>query len=287
MKCAKCDAELRDGAKFCDLCGVEQSVGQPDGSISEPGGASAAPESMSRSKKLVTYRMLSLFLGSLGVHSFYAGYVGKGVVQLLLSWTGISGIWALVDVFTVTCDADGRQMEDTVPKDIVLYRVLAFFCGGIGAHNFYAGRLGRGLVQILLGWTGISWIWALVEMFTVKEDANGRPMVSGQPAGKSAKFSLIFAGSRLVCEVEYWIVWYNLHRALFYGNREMVVSRYMPFLVLAIFSLFGMAFSYLGVAFGAVALSKRQYLGIVSIALVVITALSGYVMPPLLLKLMH
>lgn len=61
-------------------------------------------------------------------------------------------------------------------KKLVTYRMLALFLGSFGAHNFYAGYLVKGLVQLLLAWTGISWFWALVEMFVVKKDASGKPM---------------------------------------------------------------------------------------------------------------
>lgn len=138
--------------------------------------SAAEPGKPAPAKKLVTYRMLALFLGSFGAQSFYAGYVVKGVAQLLLGCTGISAIWALVDIFTVTRDRHGRPMKDSAVKNLATYRILAFFCSGFGAHNFYAGYLVRGLVQILLAWTGISWLWALVEMFVVKKDASGKPM---------------------------------------------------------------------------------------------------------------
>ena len=183
-KCVKCGAELEADAKFCDACGAPQSAEQvaPQGVPMPPPGAPTALTLPP--KKLVTYRMLSLFLGGFGVHSFYAGYTAKGTVQLVLGlFTGgiVSGIWALFDIFKVTTDAYGRPMEDTVPKNLTTYRMLAFFCGGIGAHNFYSGHLGRGLAKILLCWTGISWLWALLEIFifVVKKDANGNPMVNG------------------------------------------------------------------------------------------------------------
>ena len=64
-------------------------------------------------KNRITYILLALFLGGAGIHSFYAGYTQRGVIQLvlgLLSSGIISGIWALIEVFTVTVDAYGRPM---------------------------------------------------------------------------------------------------------------------------------------------------------------------------------
>lgn len=55
--------------------------------------------------------MLGIFLGGLGIHNFYAGYIWRGVLQLLISVATlgyaavISWIWAIVEVCTVDRDA--------------------------------------------------------------------------------------------------------------------------------------------------------------------------------------
>jgi TM2 domain-containing membrane protein YozV len=46
-------------------------------------------------KGFVPAVMLCFFLGALGVHRFYVGKIGTGIVQLL-TFGGL-GIWALVD----------------------------------------------------------------------------------------------------------------------------------------------------------------------------------------------
>ena len=64
-------------------------------------------------KERLIYILLGLFLGSLGVHNFYAGYTGKAVAQLLITLlslgTGsiIVSIWVIVEVCTVRTDARG------------------------------------------------------------------------------------------------------------------------------------------------------------------------------------
>ncbi len=66
----------------------------------------------------VAYVLLGLFLGVLGVHNFAAGYVGRGVAQLLVTFflfwlvlpvVGI-WIWNLVEVCVTRTDASGRVM---------------------------------------------------------------------------------------------------------------------------------------------------------------------------------
>ncbi|MBV6492951.1 MAG: hypothetical protein LDLANPLL_00957 [Turneriella sp.] len=70
-------------------------------------------------------------------------------------------------------------------KSRTTYVLLAFFLGGFGAHNFYAGYTGRAvaqlLVTLLVGWLLVPligvWIWVIVEMFVVKQDAKGEAFI--------------------------------------------------------------------------------------------------------------
>jgi TM2 domain-containing membrane protein YozV len=69
-------------------------------------------------KSRLSYILLGLFLGGLGIHNFYAGYSGKGVAQLLLTlllfWTIVVPIgvwiWIIVEICTVDTDAYGNRM---------------------------------------------------------------------------------------------------------------------------------------------------------------------------------
>ncbi len=72
----------------------------------------------------------------------------------------------------------------TPAKSRVAYMLLGFFLGVLGIHNFYARYVGRAIAQLLFslatGWllfplVGV-WIWALIEIFTVKKDAQQVPM---------------------------------------------------------------------------------------------------------------
>ena len=70
------------------------------------------------------------------------------------------------------------------PKNRLAYILLGIFLGNLGIHNFYAGRTGTAVTQLLLTlflfWTvvvpvGIM-IWVIVEIFTVTTDRQGRYM---------------------------------------------------------------------------------------------------------------
>ena len=64
------------------------------------------------------YIILAIFLGTLGIHNFYAGYTKKAILQILCFFPGfilvippfIGWIWILVDICTVTKDADGKNL---------------------------------------------------------------------------------------------------------------------------------------------------------------------------------
>ncbi|MDR2090419.1 MAG: TM2 domain-containing protein [Clostridiales bacterium] len=62
------------------------------------------------------------------------------------------------------------------PVNKVAYVLLALFLGGIGAHKFYQGKIGLGILYLLFCWTYIPGIVALIEFIialTKTSDANG------------------------------------------------------------------------------------------------------------------
>src|SRR5574344_1958869 len=67
MFCSKCGKEINDEAVVCIHCGC--AVSQNNANEEE--------------RSWIVTLLLALFLGGLGVHRFYTGYIGIGVVQLL------------------------------------------------------------------------------------------------------------------------------------------------------------------------------------------------------------
>jgi TM2 domain-containing membrane protein YozV len=68
-------------------------------------------------KSRSTYIVLGIFLGALGIHNFYAGYVGRAVGQLCLTvltigYLGIvSWIWAIIEICIVEKDNTGLNFS--------------------------------------------------------------------------------------------------------------------------------------------------------------------------------
>ena len=113
MFCNQCGNELPANAALCMKCGV--ATGLPPVQVVAP----VQVVQVVASKSRTAYVLLGLFLGGLGIHNFYAGYAGRGVAQLLITmfagWMGFPWIavmvWVLVEICTVTHDAQGNQFS--------------------------------------------------------------------------------------------------------------------------------------------------------------------------------
>lgn len=83
---------------------------QPDGVLTAGSTLLSAPAASPKSR--LAFILLGIFLGSFGVHNFYAGYKKRGLMQLGLTvltvfyGSFVTWIWALIEVCTVDCDKD-------------------------------------------------------------------------------------------------------------------------------------------------------------------------------------
>ena len=115
VKCPVCGAPLENGQ--CSYCGYVQETPERNEEIRQPGTDTAemgyeprpavdSPQpnpmgiipGVSRKSK-TTALLLCIFLGGLGVHRFYAGKVGTGIIYLLT--VGLFGIGWLVDIIRI------------------------------------------------------------------------------------------------------------------------------------------------------------------------------------------
>ena len=102
--CTNCGSQIADEAVVCVNCGCPVQ----DMNKVQQNNINASPKS-----RLVTL-LLCIFVGGLGVHRFYVGKVGTGVVWLLTA--GCFGIGALVDLILIICgsftDQEGKFVSD-------------------------------------------------------------------------------------------------------------------------------------------------------------------------------
>ncbi|HBP25549.1 MAG TPA: hypothetical protein DD618_01155 [Acholeplasmatales bacterium] len=97
--CSNCGAELSEDQEVCLKCGV--LVG---GKAKKDPFAATAPNGKSK----MVAGLFGILLGGFGIHKFYLGQTGLGVVYLLFCWTGIPSIIGLIEgilLLTMT-DAD-------------------------------------------------------------------------------------------------------------------------------------------------------------------------------------
>lgn len=86
MYCKNCGKEIDNKAVICVHCGV------PTGEKNE--------YECSEKNKWVAF-LLCFFLGGLGIHRFYVGKIGTGILWLFT--VGLFGIGALVDLIVIVC----------------------------------------------------------------------------------------------------------------------------------------------------------------------------------------
>lgn len=112
--CVRCGCAKGTGVSFCPNCG-QPTV--PGAAVCTACGCGLAAAVNPNAKSKLAAGLLAIFLGGLGIHNFYLGYTGKAVAQLLLSCTGISAIWALIEGIMILCgninvDGKGVPLKD-------------------------------------------------------------------------------------------------------------------------------------------------------------------------------
>ena len=115
MFCKNCGKEIADGTKFCPQCGAIQENQTNVVASTERKNANCSHKS-----RTVT-ALLAFFLGGLGIHRFYVGKKGTGILQILLTLCfGLGCIWALIDLVVILCgnfkDSEGKLISDWEAK---------------------------------------------------------------------------------------------------------------------------------------------------------------------------
>ncbi|RCW48093.1 TM2 domain-containing protein [Paenibacillus prosopidis] len=63
-------------------------------------------------KSFIAAILLCFFLGSIGIHRFYVGKIGTGILQII-TFGGL-GVWALIDFIMIVIgkftDSEGRRI---------------------------------------------------------------------------------------------------------------------------------------------------------------------------------
>ena len=130
MFCINCGAELQTNARYCEYCGADLSGEQKTQSketretqriyttrtevyVTPTTHSSYSPHGQESPKSMLVLIILWFFFGVLGVHYFYAGRVGIGILWLLTG--GMLGIGWIVDIIVILTgqfkDSMGRVIK--------------------------------------------------------------------------------------------------------------------------------------------------------------------------------
>lgn len=98
MFCSNCGKEISNQANYCQYCGHR---------IIESRNMETSPSSQ------IAAAILCFCLGGIGVHRFYVGKIGTGILMILT--IGGAGIWWLIDFIMIVTssftDKEGRLVS--------------------------------------------------------------------------------------------------------------------------------------------------------------------------------
>jgi TM2 domain-containing membrane protein YozV len=114
--CVSCGVPKGTGNKYCQNCGV---FSDPMAQICVKCGVQLGAGGSAQKSKLVA-GMLGIFIGSLGIHRFYLGYTGMGIIQIAVTvcTCGAGGLWGFIEGILILCgkgittDKQGNPLKD-------------------------------------------------------------------------------------------------------------------------------------------------------------------------------
>lgn len=122
MYCRNCGSDMDKLASICVKCGVKKGVGKSYcNNCGSPCDENAEyctkcgvkfPKTINnyieagQGKSKVVAGVLGILLGSLGIHRFYLGYTGIGILQLILTplTCGLASLWGFIEGILILCD---------------------------------------------------------------------------------------------------------------------------------------------------------------------------------------
>ncbi len=92
--CKKCGSSVSTEDRYCRTCGNRIAEAK-NCYTTEPRGRS----------KLIA-GLLGLLVGGWGIHNFYLGKIGRGILQIILTFVtfGTAGLWGFIEGILILCD---------------------------------------------------------------------------------------------------------------------------------------------------------------------------------------
>ena len=125
--CPQCGAPIDPGATECKFCGEKLAVQQAAQQVQQPQAQTVyvqqpqpqvviqqAPQQVYMTainpawpvKNKIVAGILGIFLGGIGLHKFYMGKIGMGILYLLFCWTGIPAFVGFIEGIIYLCSND-------------------------------------------------------------------------------------------------------------------------------------------------------------------------------------
>ncbi|MHA1521086.1 MAG: NINE protein [Promethearchaeota archaeon] len=131
--CPNCGGKVSDKSQFCSFCGYDmknttsagsnpevnqqaytENYQQAQPGYQQPVGNSYSGSFSSAPKDRMIAGILALLLGGLGVHKFYLGNIGMGILYLIFAWTGIPEIVGFIEGIIYLTKSDEEFYRDHV-----------------------------------------------------------------------------------------------------------------------------------------------------------------------------
>ncbi|HUU68555.1 MAG TPA: TM2 domain-containing protein [Planctomycetota bacterium] len=119
--CVTCGCNPWAGSKFCQNCGAPTPAPPIYGAdFCTKCGVLLTKVPPPNAKSKLVAGLLGIFVGWAGVHRFYLGYTGIGVIQIIatLCSFGLAGLWGFIEGILILCDtgittdAQGRPLKE-------------------------------------------------------------------------------------------------------------------------------------------------------------------------------
>lgn len=125
--CPQCGAPIDPGASECKFCGEKLATQQAAQQLNQQAAPQPQPQTVYVQqpvyvqqqpqyvtginpawpiKSKIVAGILGILLGSIGVHKFYLGKIGSGILYLLFCWTGIPAIVGFIEGIMYLCSND-------------------------------------------------------------------------------------------------------------------------------------------------------------------------------------
>lgn len=103
--CHECGVTINTKAEICPKCGAKQLI---------------EPNNTNTAKSRIVTSLLSIFLGGFGIHKFYLGKVGWGILYFLFFWTWIPMIIGLFEglIYLTMSDQEFTKVVLTKPPTV-------------------------------------------------------------------------------------------------------------------------------------------------------------------------